>query len=54
MGFITGYVTVCVNLGPPGSCVTEYVTDLHAYREIELGPLSFLEDQGLELPDWQP
>jgi hypothetical protein len=27
MGFIALYVTVCMNLNRPGSCVTEYITD---------------------------
>jgi hypothetical protein len=27
MGFIALYVTVCMNLSQPGSCVTEYITD---------------------------
>jgi hypothetical protein len=26
-GFIALYVTACLNLGNPGSCVTEFVTD---------------------------
>ena len=26
-GFIALYVTACLNLGTPGSCVTEFVTD---------------------------
>ena len=26
-GFIALYVTACLNLGNPGSCVTEFITD---------------------------
>ena len=66
--FVTLLVTVCLNLGVPGSCVTEPVVNsnqdqvtmtgcigLEGFESAkEFCALSHLETKRLGLSDWQP
>jgi hypothetical protein len=51
-GFIALYVTACLNLGNPGSCVTEFITD-STQNQMTMTECLGVEGACRCLPDWR-